>query len=318
MEMESKKKTVNGLWLLAVLIYISFSLLLSVISQLAGSMWSGVILQVILLAVCIIIMGRQGYRLQELFPLRRIQLKDIGSLILLAALCEVITQFAAEISLLFFSNSTAGMIARVSAHPLSALLQLALCPALCEEMLFRGVMYQGILRESGNRHTAILVSALMFAMMHMNFNQMTYALAAGILFAMIMDATGNLLFTMIIHLFINGLSLAETFIHVRLPAFLSYSGEPAVSHILRLGAAAMVSGVLFVRILAFLRKDRLAQISRQGESSSDKAGIQVNVDKKDGENEKEEKKGCSGWKPDIYFITGSLICIVIAGLSEIN
>lgn len=82
------------------------------------------------------------------------------------------------------------------------LLVMAVLPALSEEFLFRGILYNTY------RKTAplvgILLSALFFALLHGNFNQIPYAFFLGIVLALMMEATGSVLIPMFIHFLMNG------------------------------------------------------------------------------------------------------------------
>ena len=56
---------------------------------------------------------------------------------------------------------------------------MALFGPFCEEFCFRGVVYRGYLK-SGNVTGAVLLSSLLFGLMHMNFNQAPYAFALAL------------------------------------------------------------------------------------------------------------------------------------------
>lgn len=43
--------------------------------------------------------------------------------------------------------------------------------------------------------------------MHMNFNQMAYAVVIGLIFGFVVEATGSIIPTMIMHFLINGFLL---------------------------------------------------------------------------------------------------------------
>lgn len=76
----------------------------------------------------------------------------------------------------------------------------ALIPAIFEEFAFRGVIL-GVLRKYGDT-TAILISSLMFAIVHGNIVQIPFAFICGLGFAFITIKTDSLLTCIIVH-FIN-------------------------------------------------------------------------------------------------------------------
>ncbi len=78
------------------------------------------------------------------------------------------------------------------------------CPAVGEEFLFRGVIANG-LREYG-KGTAVLLSSLMFSLMHTNPLQTVYQFLIGILLGFLYVETKSLLPSMLLHAMNNGLS----------------------------------------------------------------------------------------------------------------
>lgn len=82
----------------------------------------------------------------------------------------------------------------------------ALMPALVEELVFRGWIL-GSLRPFGERR-ALLLSALIFGLMHMNLTQVPFAFMLGLLFGFIYLRTGRLWPGMGIHFLNNALSVA--------------------------------------------------------------------------------------------------------------
>ena len=93
-------------------------------------------------------------------------------------------------------------------EPYKVILQLittAVAPGIFEELMFRGVMLAK-LRPYG-KTPAILISALMFSLMHQNAAQFLYAFAAGIVLGWVATETGSLLCCMLIHFSNNALSV---------------------------------------------------------------------------------------------------------------
>lgn len=92
-----------------------------------------------------------------------------------------------------------------------ALLVLGVVPAICEELIFRGVIFGG-LRRSFGMWTSVLLSALMFALMHQSLVQLLYPFILGCVLAVVMEKTGNILYTILIHMFNNFATILLTFI----------------------------------------------------------------------------------------------------------
>ncbi len=82
------------------------------------------------------------------------------------------------------------------------LLLLGVIPAICEEFIFRGVIYKG-LRQKYSATSSILLCGLIFALMHGSITQFIYPFILGCLLSFVMEKTNNLLYTILIHLFNN-------------------------------------------------------------------------------------------------------------------
>lgn len=83
---------------------------------------------------------------------------------------------------------------------ISAIYTVLLAPVF-EEILFRKLICDRVV-QYGQR-TAVLVSGLMFGLFHMNFNQFFYAAFLGGFFAFIYIRTGNLKYTIALHMVVN-------------------------------------------------------------------------------------------------------------------
>ncbi len=83
---------------------------------------------------------------------------------------------------------------------------MALVPAFCEEFLFRGAILTNLL--PFGRVPAIIISSLLFAMMHQNAEQILYAFAAGILLGVIYERSGSIWNCFFLHLVNNFASFA--------------------------------------------------------------------------------------------------------------
>jgi sodium transport system permease protein len=85
----------------------------------------------------------------------------------------------------------------------TALVLVALLPAVAEEVTFRGVVLAG-LRQSGSRWIAVVGSALVFGLFHVNPYHVVAAFAVGLLLGWVALESGSLLPGVLIHLVNNG------------------------------------------------------------------------------------------------------------------
>lgn len=89
----------------------------------------------------------------------------------------------------------------------SVLLVMAVLPAICEELAFRGFIFGGLLRQSGALR-AIVVSALFFGFTHTVLQQSIAASMMGLVLGLIAWRTGGVICTMIVHVINNTLSIS--------------------------------------------------------------------------------------------------------------
>ena len=84
------------------------------------------------------------------------------------------------------------------------LIGVAVLPAVAEEMLYRGVIMQGLLE--WGKVPAILVSSVMFSFMHGSFNQMLYQFLVGVAIATVVVETRNYAVGSVMHFANNALA----------------------------------------------------------------------------------------------------------------
>lgn len=123
-----------------------------------------------------------------------------------------------------FVKSTDVMLAM---NPVVLFVIMAIYGPLCEELAFRGVILKSLdFEQSGWK--AIVVSGLVFGLMHMNLNQFMYAFVLGMAFAMIVEATGSIWPSIICHMLFNGLNVAMVLVINKLmPGY--YESEAVVN-----------------------------------------------------------------------------------------
>lgn len=85
-----------------------------------------------------------------------------------------------------------------------------LTPAICEELLFRGVILSG-LKQYGAK-IAIIVSSLIFMLMHGNAEQTVHQFIVGLIVGYLFFATGNLWLGVIVHFFNNFISVTQLYV----------------------------------------------------------------------------------------------------------
>ena len=92
----------------------------------------------------------------------------------------------------------------------AAIFYVALLPAICEELIFRGIITNGL--KKYGMVAAVALSAVLFALMHQNLQQLIYQLFLGAVMAYIVLKTGSIIYTMALHFFNNFLIILLAFL----------------------------------------------------------------------------------------------------------
>ena len=132
---------------------------------------------------------------------------------------------------------------------------IAVVPAFCEEFLFRGAILTNCL--PFGRANAIVISSLLFALMHQNAAQTLYTFAAGIFLGIVYERTQSIWPGTFLHLVNNATSLV-------LSVFAQKLGERGQTDLawMVLEGALYVVGIICIAILVIRmapRKDQLEE-----------------------------------------------------------
>lgn len=164
-------------------------------------------LQLFAVAPCLFYLYGNRISVKEYLPLRPLTGWQWVLLLPLAFCVDKIALFFNLLSQLFVKNEVVGSMATlVTEYPFPlALFVIAVLPALCEEIAYRGVFYKGY--KSCGPWFAMLLSAFFFGIMHMDPNQFCYAFVLGFLFLMINEVMGSFLPSVLLHFYVNGRSV---------------------------------------------------------------------------------------------------------------
>lgn len=116
----------------------------------------------------------------------------------------------------------------------------AVIPGILEELVFRGWIL-GALRPFGERR-ALLLSALLFGLLHGNLTQIPFAFLLGLLFGFLCIKTGSLWPSMLLHVINNGLSVVMDSVTIGMTESESYAVQIAV--LTGLAVIGAVAGVI--------------------------------------------------------------------------
>ncbi len=93
---------------------------------------------------------------------------------------------------------------------LLSLIATVIVPSLVEEFACRGIVL-GLLRKFGNSF-AILVSAILFGLMHSNFEQIPFAMLIGLVLGFVTIKSGSIWCAVLIHAFNNSVSVVYSYV----------------------------------------------------------------------------------------------------------
>jgi hypothetical protein len=158
------------------------------------------VLLIPVIGVCI-----AGIDVRETFRIRRVSLKTVVFALLIILCSYPVVAFLNMLSMLFVENAVAETATALYQDGFFiSMVVMALLPAIGEEFLMRGVVYRSYRKKSPV--LAWILSAVIFGLLHMNFNQMPYAIYLGLLMVIMMEATDSIITPMLMHFFMNGIS----------------------------------------------------------------------------------------------------------------
>lgn len=194
-------------------LFISYILLSILAGTVIGVMdinmplWGSYLLsQAIVLLPALVYVAVHKINIIACMPYRKLRISD-GLLSLLIGYTLIpLMLFINSVSGLFSTNYVQGSVQELVAYPFwLQLLIIAVLPACVEEFVFRGLIYHSY-RKNGILGAAVL-SGLVFGLMHLNINQLSYALLMGIVFALLVEATGSMYSSMLAHFAANSYSI---------------------------------------------------------------------------------------------------------------
>ncbi len=155
-------------------------------------------------------------------PYRKIKVGDAFLSILMGYMIVPLVLFISNITMLFSTNHVAESSEELITYPfLLQIFLMAVIPAMIEEFICRGLFYHSY-RKNGIFGAAV-ASGLVFGILHLNINQFCYAFVMGIIFALMVEATGSIWASVLAHFSFNTYSI----IMMKLQEILLEAGDMA-------------------------------------------------------------------------------------------
>lgn len=182
-------------------------------------------------------------------------------------------------SMLFVDNEVAGLQSYMLSVPWwQILLMVGIIGPVSEEFVFRGVIYHGY-KTSQRFAGSMLLSALLFGLTHLNFNQMSYAVLVGIVSVLLLEGSGSIFYSMLFHICINTtnvvqmlvqkaqgtiMSQEESMAYIEQTMHMPYKQALAVSvsvyAVIAAGAAALAGCLLYLIVKKENRVQHMQQL----------------------------------------------------------
>ena len=198
-------KKVNWIFLAMVLLNITLVVLLLVMYPVfqLGIVANLIVSQIIILVPALIgvLAGREN--LIEFAGFRKFKISSALMTVLFTFLFMPLVTLINMISMCFVDNAVAAVSGEILDTPFFVIFTLmGILGPMSEELVCRGIVYHGY-KITGTMMQALLLSSMIFALMHMNFNQAAYAFAIGVAMVLLVEATGSIWSSILVHVTFN-------------------------------------------------------------------------------------------------------------------
>lgn len=199
-------KRVNGFFLSLVLLHLGASILVSVLGTgvvKLGTFGALMFTQLLILVPSFVFLLIFKCDLSEWIPFKKLKPGTVGLVILFSFLIMPLISLINVFSQLFTTNTAVEMSGEFIEMPVVlTVFIVGFFGPFCEEFTFRGVIFGGF-KKHGYVFAAAVLSGLYFGLMHLNLNQFSYALILGVVFCMLVEATGSIWGSVTAHAVIN-------------------------------------------------------------------------------------------------------------------
>lgn len=194
------------LMLLTIPISIVYNLLYPSIPEEYQALFSILIMQGYLLISAMIYLAVTNTRMTTDLNLRKYKPSSFFLSIVVLIAASPMSTVLNLLSQLFAPNSVGNTMQDITKYlPVwLGILVIGFLPGFIEELIYRGIMFSAFKKHS--LLAGILISCISFGLMHGNFNQIPYAIYLGAIFTLLVEATGSLASSMILHMLFNGMN----------------------------------------------------------------------------------------------------------------
>lgn len=212
--MKNPSRKMNTVYLLMVVMYLAASIFVSMLSVRSIKLPESALLLVgelvaLLPGLCFLVLFRCDLR--QWLPFRKVHILTALQAALMVVVLTPALYFLNMLSQLFERNVVVEIFAGPNqTSPLMMFVIVGILGPVIEEVAFRGILLTGY-RRSGRVLGAILWTGFLFGLYHMNLNQFGYAVLIGIVSAFMVESTGSLIPSIVLHCGINSINVLELY-----------------------------------------------------------------------------------------------------------
>ena len=199
-------KRVNGFFLCLIIVHFMASVAISVLAMGGveiGTFMALLMTQLLLLVPSFIFIISGSDNVFEWLRFRRLKTGTVFMVILFTFLTMPLISLINVVSQLFTTNTAVEMSAAFVGMPAAlTVFMVGIFGPFCEDFAFRGIIFGGF-RRSGAVLAGAVLSSVYFGLMHLNLNQMSYALVLGVVFCMLVEGTGSIWASITAHTVVN-------------------------------------------------------------------------------------------------------------------
>lgn len=165
----------------------------------------GTLIEVAIMIPAIVYIRMKGENLLESLGFHKVKITTILLTVLLTLLSMPLYMCANVLSQIFVPNTVVQASSQLlSGSLLASWFVMTIAAPICEEIAIRGFCFNRF-RKVTSLLVAAFVSAVMFGIIHLNINQMCYAIVLGVVFALANFASGSIWTSITMHFLVNNI-----------------------------------------------------------------------------------------------------------------
>lgn len=245
----------------ANLLYLILGILLFSLGSIVQSreIYSGLLITeyLIILVPNLIFLKLKGLSIKSTLRLNRISLKQviyIGLIMLFSYPIAVFLNTLVISILNYFGETVASSVPIPDSGKmyLLSLFVIGLSPGICEEIMFRGTIMRAY--ESMGKNKAIIYSAILFGIFHLNLQNLVGPIFLGFILAILVYKTNSIYSSILGHAFSNGIAMTIGYFASKFQAGVENTPAYEISYKLQLLIALLWFGILALISTFILRK----------------------------------------------------------------